>query len=165
MTRSLILLCRVKVFVFASADNGLHIHALCQPVYHHWHNSMFRPWCQTKRCRRQMFYSIVIVRNVLCLYRECCEFLNQLLHTWPTHMLERHIAVLQETIKKALSDADSEARAHARKWVDAFWYLRTYLERRQKRQEKIKMPWKAGRHTESHQEYLVCEFLLPSVKP
>ena len=33
-------------------------------------------------------------------------------------MLERHIAVLQETIKKALSDADSEARARARKWVD-----------------------------------------------
>ncbi|KAK2159523.1 hypothetical protein LSH36_151g01044 [Paralvinella palmiformis] len=50
--------------------------------------------------------------------RECCEFLNQLLHTWPTHTLERHIALLQEAIKKGIGDADSEARVFARK---AFW--------------------------------------------
>ncbi|CAN7983080.1 unnamed protein product, partial [Ixodes hexagonus] len=48
----------------------------------------------------------------------CFEFLDQLLHTWPTHTLERHIAILQEAIKKGISDADPEARAYARK---AFW--------------------------------------------
>ncbi|KAL4229385.1 CLIP-associating protein 1 [Mactra antiquata] len=50
--------------------------------------------------------------------RYCCEFLNQILHTWPTHILEKHIAILQEAIKKGISDADSEARAFARK---SFW--------------------------------------------
>ncbi|KAH7951660.1 hypothetical protein HPB52_011145 [Rhipicephalus sanguineus] len=50
--------------------------------------------------------------------RSCFEFLDQLLHTWPTHTLERHIAILQEAIKKGISDADPEARAFSRK---AFW--------------------------------------------
>ena len=48
-------------------------------------------------------------------FRFCFEFLNQLLHTWPTHILEKHIAILQEAIKKGISDADSEARSLARK--------------------------------------------------
>jgi CLIP-associating protein 1/2 len=47
--------------------------------------------------------------------RHCCEFLDQLLKTWPTHLLERHVAVLQEAIKKGVSDADLEARQFARK--------------------------------------------------
>ncbi|XP_075748296.1 CLIP-associating protein 1-B isoform X5 [Rhipicephalus microplus] len=50
--------------------------------------------------------------------RSCFEFLDQLLHTWPTHTLERHIAILQEAIRKGISDADPEARAFSRK---AFW--------------------------------------------
>ncbi|XP_064471779.1 CLIP-associating protein 1-like isoform X2 [Ornithodoros turicata] len=50
--------------------------------------------------------------------KSCYEFLDQLLHTWPTHTLERHIAILQEAIKKGISDADPEARAFSRK---AFW--------------------------------------------
>ncbi|KAK3765443.1 hypothetical protein RRG08_066990 [Elysia crispata] len=50
--------------------------------------------------------------------RACLEFVNQLLHSWPTHCLEKHIALLQESIKRGISDADSEARVHSRK---AFW--------------------------------------------
>ncbi|XP_048238503.1 CLIP-associating protein 1-like isoform X25 [Haliotis rufescens] len=50
--------------------------------------------------------------------RFTCEFLNQLLHTWPTHSLEKHIAILQDCIKRGISDADSEARAFSRK---GFW--------------------------------------------
>ncbi|XP_071101297.1 CLIP-associating protein 1-like isoform X23 [Haliotis cracherodii] len=50
--------------------------------------------------------------------RYTCEFLNQLLHTWPTHSLEKHIAILQDCIKRGISDADSEARAFSRK---GFW--------------------------------------------
>ncbi|XP_067131024.1 CLIP-associating protein 1-A-like isoform X3 [Centruroides vittatus] len=50
--------------------------------------------------------------------RSCCEFLDQLLHTWPTHTLEKHTSLLQEAIKKGINDADPEARAFSRK---AFW--------------------------------------------
>ncbi|KAK7497575.1 hypothetical protein BaRGS_00011215, partial [Batillaria attramentaria] len=50
--------------------------------------------------------------------RQACEFLNQLLHSWGTHTLEKHIAILQDSIRRGISDADSEARAFSRK---AFW--------------------------------------------
>lgn len=50
--------------------------------------------------------------------RHCCEFLDQLLHTWPTHCLERHVAILQEAIKKGIADADPDARQFSRK---AYW--------------------------------------------
>ncbi len=47
--------------------------------------------------------------------RHCCEFLDQLLHTWPTHALRKHVALLQEAIKKGIADADPDARQFARK--------------------------------------------------
>ncbi|XP_058643424.1 CLIP-associating protein 1a isoform X8 [Onychostoma macrolepis] len=47
--------------------------------------------------------------------RRCYEFLDLLLQEWQTHSLERHVAVLTETIKKGIHDADSEARSVARK--------------------------------------------------
>ncbi|XP_053536921.1 CLIP-associating protein 1a isoform X10 [Ictalurus punctatus] len=47
--------------------------------------------------------------------RRCYEFLDLLLQEWQTHALERHVAVLTETIKKGIHDADSEARSIARK--------------------------------------------------
>ncbi|TSL16081.1 CLIP-associating protein 1 [Bagarius yarrelli] len=47
--------------------------------------------------------------------RRCYEFLDLLLQEWQTHTLERHVAVLTETIKKGIHDADSEARSIARK--------------------------------------------------
>ncbi|XP_049321524.1 CLIP-associating protein 1 isoform X27 [Astyanax mexicanus] len=47
--------------------------------------------------------------------RRCYEFLDLLLQEWQTHSLERHVAVLMETIKKGVHDADSEARSVARK--------------------------------------------------
>ncbi|XP_016322971.1 CLIP-associating protein 1-A-like isoform X8 [Sinocyclocheilus anshuiensis] len=47
--------------------------------------------------------------------RRCYEFLDLLLQEWQTHTLERHVAVLTETIKKGIHDADSEARSVARK--------------------------------------------------
>ncbi|XP_021373906.1 CLIP-associating protein 1-like isoform X6 [Mizuhopecten yessoensis] len=50
--------------------------------------------------------------------RFCCELVNQVLHNWPTHVLEKHIANLQDAIKRGISDPDSDARAFARK---AFW--------------------------------------------
>ncbi|KAG8228444.1 hypothetical protein J437_LFUL009095, partial [Ladona fulva] len=50
--------------------------------------------------------------------RATCDFLHLLLHTWSTHVLERHLALLQDAIRKGIADADPEARASARK---AFW--------------------------------------------
>lgn len=47
--------------------------------------------------------------------RHCCEFLDQLLHTWPTNALRKHVAILQEAIKKGIADADPDARQFARK--------------------------------------------------
>ncbi|XP_035386962.1 CLIP-associating protein 1-B isoform X17 [Electrophorus electricus] len=47
--------------------------------------------------------------------RRCYEFLDLLLQEWQTSSLERHVAVLMETIKKGVHDADSEARSVARK--------------------------------------------------
>ena len=50
--------------------------------------------------------------------KACCEFLDQLLHTWPIHSLEKQMATLQKAIMVGISDADSEARVFARR---AFW--------------------------------------------
>uniref|UniRef100_A0A4W6DZE2 Cytoplasmic linker associated protein 1a n=1 Tax=Lates calcarifer TaxID=8187 RepID=A0A4W6DZE2_LATCA len=52
----------------------------------------------------------------LCPFsRRCYEFLDLMLQEWHTNTLERHVAVLTETIKKGIHDADSEARSIARK--------------------------------------------------
>ncbi|KDR12058.1 CLIP-associating protein 1 [Zootermopsis nevadensis] len=56
--------------------------------------------------------------------RACCEFLEQLLHSWSTHSLERHIALLQDAIKKGIADADPEARLCARQ---AYWSFRSHF--------------------------------------
>ncbi|XP_030644531.1 CLIP-associating protein 2 isoform X3 [Chanos chanos] len=56
--------------------------------------------------------------------RRCYEFLDLLLQEWQTHSLERHAAVLVESIKKGIRDADSEARVEARK---AYWGLRAHF--------------------------------------
>ncbi|XP_028846211.1 CLIP-associating protein 1a isoform X5 [Denticeps clupeoides] len=47
--------------------------------------------------------------------RRCYEFLDLLLQEWQTNTLEKHVAVLTETVKKGIHDADSEARSVARK--------------------------------------------------
>ena len=50
--------------------------------------------------------------------RHICEFLDIMLHTWPTHTLEKHVTLLQDSIKKGIADADPDARTFARK---AYW--------------------------------------------
>ena len=45
----------------------------------------------------------------------CCQFISQLLESWPKHCIERHLSTLQEAIKRGLSDADSDARTHSRR--------------------------------------------------
>ena len=47
--------------------------------------------------------------------RTLCEVLDQLVHTWPSHSMERHTVILSEAIRKGITDADHEARAYSRK--------------------------------------------------
>ncbi|XP_075442444.1 CLIP-associating protein 2 isoform X31 [Ascaphus truei] len=56
--------------------------------------------------------------------RRCFDFLNLLLQEWQTHSLERHVAVLADTIKKGMHDADAEAKVEAR---NAYWSLRIHF--------------------------------------
>ncbi|XP_043929627.1 CLIP-associating protein 1 [Protopterus annectens] len=58
--------------------------------------------------------------------RRCFDFLDVLLQEWQTQSLERHMAVLAETIKKGIHDADSEARLEARK---CYWGFRSHFSR------------------------------------
>ncbi|GAB1609449.1 CLIP-associating protein 1-B-like isoform X4 [Argonauta hians] len=56
--------------------------------------------------------------------RLVCESLKQILLSWPTHILEKHIAILQDAIKRGICDPDSETRAHSRK---AYWHFATHF--------------------------------------
>ncbi|XP_051797599.1 CLIP-associating protein 1-A-like isoform X14 [Acanthochromis polyacanthus] len=58
--------------------------------------------------------------------RRCFEFMDLLLHEWQTSALERHGAVLMETIKKGIHDADAEARSVARK---CYWGFHAHFSR------------------------------------
>ncbi|XP_070969592.1 CLIP-associating protein 1-B-like isoform X8 [Oncorhynchus clarkii lewisi] len=58
--------------------------------------------------------------------RRSFEFLDLLLHEWQTSSLERNVAVLTETIKKGVHDADSEARSVARK---CYWTFHGHFSR------------------------------------
>lgn len=44
----------------------------------------------------------------------CCEFFDQILRAWPTQVLKIHITILQDSIKKGIADADSNARLFSR---------------------------------------------------
>jgi len=56
--------------------------------------------------------------------RACCEFFDQILRTWPTQALKRHITILQDSIKKGIADADSDARVLSRR---AYWGFRKHF--------------------------------------
>jgi len=36
----------------------------------------------------------------------CCQFISQLLQSWPKHCIERHLSKLQDAVKRGLSDAE-----------------------------------------------------------
>ncbi|XP_076390265.1 CLIP-associating protein isoform X11 [Megachile rotundata] len=56
--------------------------------------------------------------------RASCEYLNLILQTWPTQILQKHVTILQDTIKKGIADSDSEARAFARK---SYWAYKDHF--------------------------------------
>uniref|UniRef100_A0A8C3K1W8 Cytoplasmic linker associated protein 2 n=1 Tax=Calidris pygmaea TaxID=425635 RepID=A0A8C3K1W8_9CHAR len=69
-------------------------------------------WCP-KLNAFKFFYNCT--SKSVAVRRRSFEFLDLLLQEWQTHSLERHAAVLVETIKKGIHDADAEARVEARK--------------------------------------------------
>ncbi|XP_053724017.1 CLIP-associating protein 1-A-like isoform X2 [Synchiropus splendidus] len=58
--------------------------------------------------------------------RRCYEFLDLALQEWHTSSLERHSALLTETIKKGIYDADGDARAVARR---CYWSFHAHFTR------------------------------------
>ncbi|XP_044589311.1 CLIP-associating protein 1-A isoform X2 [Cotesia glomerata] len=56
--------------------------------------------------------------------RAACEYVNLILQSWSTSLLQKHIKILQDAIGKGIGDPDAEARSHARK---AFWAFRDHF--------------------------------------
>lgn len=53
-----------------------------------------------------------------------CEIICLLCEEWPTKAIERSAPLLRDTLKKSISDADSEARRHSRR---AYWVFRRHF--------------------------------------
>ncbi|XP_076159637.1 CLIP-associating protein 1-B-like [Alosa pseudoharengus] len=66
------------------------------------------------------------ISKSVAIRRRCYEFLDLILQEWHTNALDRHIAVLSETVKKGVHDADSEARSVARK---CYWGFHGHFSR------------------------------------
>ncbi|XP_066921217.1 CLIP-associating protein 1-like isoform X3 [Clytia hemisphaerica] len=65
----------------------------------------------------------IIISNLLTsksrdIRRKCGEYLALFLETWDTSALKNHVSLIEEGLRKGISDADSEARAAVRR---AFW--------------------------------------------
>uniref|UniRef100_H2Z9Q0 TOG domain-containing protein n=1 Tax=Ciona savignyi TaxID=51511 RepID=H2Z9Q0_CIOSA len=56
------------------------------------------------------------------LRRKCFIFLDIILQQWASNLLDRHLAILKESVHKGINDADSETREEARK---AWWALQS----------------------------------------
>ncbi|TNN15496.1 CLIP-associating protein isoform 1 [Schistosoma japonicum] len=53
--------------------------------------------------------------------RKCiCEFLEIIFRTWPTNILEKNLSVLQDALRRGISDADQEARQFSRRSFPLF---------------------------------------------
>ncbi|XP_077370085.1 CLIP-associating protein 1-B-like [Festucalex cinctus] len=66
------------------------------------------------------------ISKSVAVRRRCYEFLDLQLKEWHTNSLERHVAVLMETIKKGIHDADAEVRSVARK---CYWNFHSHFSR------------------------------------
>ncbi|XP_061535716.1 CLIP-associating protein 1-A-like isoform X2 [Phycodurus eques] len=66
------------------------------------------------------------ISKSVAVRRRCYEFLDLQLKEWHTNSLERHVAVLMETIKKGIHDADAEVRSVTRK---CYWNFHVHFSR------------------------------------
>ena len=56
--------------------------------------------------------------------KHCYELVENALAKWPTRSLDKQVSTLVDIVKRGLTDADQEARAHSRQ---AFWQLKNHF--------------------------------------
>ncbi len=64
------------------------------------------------------------MKTIVDLYRQSYELLVIMLSEWDMIYLDKHGQLIHNAIKKGLSDADADARSHARK---AFGFFRDHF--------------------------------------
>lgn len=71
---------------------------------------------QNTHCSRYVPIIISCVSNKSKDIRKASwEYLTLILQTWPTQILQKHITILPDALKKGIADSDAEARVFARK--------------------------------------------------
>ncbi|EUB64464.1 CLIP-associating protein [Echinococcus granulosus] len=69
-------------------------------------------------CLRSLGHMDVLSHGAIYLQAQgpyVCIFLDPIFQCWPVHVLERHMALIQEVLCKGVSDADQDARSATRK--------------------------------------------------
>ncbi|XP_029175943.1 CLIP-associating protein 1 isoform X3 [Nylanderia fulva] len=80
---------------------------------------------QNTHCSRYVPIIISCVSNKSKDIRKASwEYLALILQTWPTQILQKHITVLPDALKKGIADSDAEARVFARK---SFWAFKNHF--------------------------------------
>jgi len=112
LTPPLITLIPNSVKVMASSGN-----ACLRLIIKHTHNPKLIP----------IFVSNLLTNKSKEIRRRCGEYLDLLLETWETNSLKGQVALIEEAIRKGISDADSEARAAVRR---AYWHFAQHYKSR-----------------------------------
>ncbi|XP_025994233.1 CLIP-associating protein 2 isoform X6 [Solenopsis invicta] len=80
---------------------------------------------QNTHCSRYVPIIISCVSNKSKDIRKVsCEYLALILQTWPTQILQKHVTILSDALKKGIADSDAEARAFARK---SYWAFKNHF--------------------------------------
>ncbi|OON20032.1 HEAT repeat protein, partial [Opisthorchis viverrini] len=66
----------------------------------------------------------ILMSSMTCksnVTRKCiCEFLEVIFRTWPVNVLEKHLGLLQDSLRRGIYDADQEARGFSRRAFPLF---------------------------------------------
>ncbi|XP_011861467.1 PREDICTED: CLIP-associating protein 1-A isoform X2 [Vollenhovia emeryi] len=80
---------------------------------------------QNTHCSRYVPIIISCVSNKSKdIRRASWEYLTLILQTWPTQILQKHITILSDALKKGIADSDAEARVFARK---SYWAFKNHF--------------------------------------
>ncbi|XP_032672003.1 CLIP-associating protein 1 isoform X3 [Odontomachus brunneus] len=80
---------------------------------------------QNTHCSRYVPIIISCVSNKSKdIRRASWEYLALILQTWPTQILQKHVTVLPDALKKGIADSDAEARVFARK---SYWAFKNHF--------------------------------------
>ncbi|XP_014477153.1 PREDICTED: CLIP-associating protein 1 isoform X2 [Dinoponera quadriceps] len=80
---------------------------------------------QNTHCSRYVPIIISCVSNKSKdIRRASWEYLALILQTWPTQILQKHVTILPDALKKGIADSDSDARAFARK---SYWAFKNHF--------------------------------------